>query len=294
MIKVNDITIAGFAPALMGIRNSYASWDKADSEYRTEYDIIKINRIGDSDNNIWCYDNVVFGDNDRKLAERLVKAGEPHCKFRRMIVVWMNITAPLYWWKQFDTYKVGTVANSESTMHNICDSEFSIGSFSSTKSLNHTEAFQAVLVELNKLRRFYIHCKEKNDKEGMAKWFDEIIKLLPESYNQKRTVMLNYSVLASIYQQRKHHKLDEWVTFCDIIEMFPHSWLFTTNKQGTQWLEYAKAKHQAKAMRKYGFTVKEIADEFGVSEAIIINWIGVEVDGRDNTSERHDEGEEHS
>ena len=294
MIKVNNITIAGFVPAIMGIRNSYASWDKTDSEYCTEYDIIKIEVNELYSTGIWCYDNVVFGDNDRKLAERLVKAGEPHCKFRRMIVVWCDITAPLYWWKQFDTYKIGTVANSESTMHNICDSEFNIGCFSSTTSLNHTEAFQAVIVELNKLRRLYIHCKEKNDKEGMAKWFDEIIKLLPESYNQKRTVMLNYSVLAGIYQQRKHHKLDEWRTFCDIIEMFPHSWLFITNKSGyTEWLEDAKVRHQAKVMRKNGKTIKEISDEFGVSEAIIINWIGVEVDG-DNTSERHDEGEEHS
>ena len=284
MIKVDNVFVGGFVPAFRSIRNSYASWDKSDNEYIINSFTTDIHPAKTL--TITRYDGVIFGDNDYKLAERLVRAGEPHCKFRRMITVWMDITAPLYFWKQFDTYKIGTVANSESTMHNICDSEFNIGSFSSTTSLIHNEAFLDVIVELNKLRRFYIHCKENNDKEGMAKWFDEIIKLLPESYNQKRTVMLNYSVLAGIYQQRKGHKLQEWRDFCDIIEMFPHAWIFTTNKSGyTEWLE--DARHKAKELRENGKTVKEIADEFGVSEAIIINWITVEGlnNGGDNKSE---------
>lgn len=278
MIKVDNIFIGGFVPALRSIRNSYASWNKADNEYITDKFITEID-YGNIPLLAIRYDGVIFGDNDYKLAERLIRAGEPHCKFRRMIVVWMDITAPLYWWKQFDTYKIGTVANSESTMHNICDHEFTNEDFSITDTVKRSEAFQSTLIFLNSLRRMYNSTKEK-------RYFDDIISALPESYNQRRSVMLNYSVLAAIYKQRKGHKLQEWKDFCDIIEMFPHAWIFTTNKSGyTEWLEDARQK--AKELRENGKTVKEIADEFGVSEAIIINWITGEGlnNGGDNKSE---------
>ena len=271
MIKVDNVFVGGFVPAFRSIRNSYASWDKSDNEYIINSFTIDVHPAKTL--TITRYDGVIFGDNDYELAKRLVKAGEPHCKFRRMIVVWMDITAPLYFWKQFDTYKVGTVANSESTMHNVTDSEFTNEDFSITDAVKRSEAFQSTLIFLNNLRRMYNNTKEK-------RYFDDIISVLPESYNQRRSVMLNYSVLASIYKQRKGHKLQEWKDFCEFIELFPHAWIFTTNKSGyTEWLEDARRK--AKELRENGKTVKEI------SEAIIINWITGEGlnNGGDNKSE---------
>ena len=166
----------------------------------------------------------IIGPNDLSLMMKLRKAGTDHRKFMRMIVVYVDITAPLYWWKEFDTYKVGTVANSCSTMHTIHKKEFTLEDFSCEHILDETftgEVIPMVLLEatikcLNENRAHYLSTKDK-------KYWWQMIQLLPTSYNQKRTVMLNYEVLANIYKSRKDHKLDEWHDFCDWIKTLPYS-----------------------------------------------------------------------
>lgn len=197
---------------VLGARNPLNSWDRSDSE---------IKYYGGD-----CYKGVFeVGHNDLVLMKKLAKAGTDHRKFMRMITVYLDITAPLYWWKEFDTYKVGTVANSCSTMHKIHAKEFTLDDFSH----EHLDQAMILVLEevifcLNTLRNWHIETKDKED------WY-QIIQLLPSSYNQKRTVMLNYEVLYNMYHARKNHKLDEWHTLCDWIETLPYSELITGNEK---------------------------------------------------------------
>lgn len=199
MIEISHVHIDGFEAAVRGMRNPMNSWDKSDSNFKTDI-------------NEW---HTWIGANDKKLMLSLVKAGPDHRKFLRMINVTMDIKAPLYWWKEFDTYKVGTVANSCSTMHKIHSKEFTIYDFSHehlTPPSMHI--LEAIISNLNSWRDSY---NNFNDKDY---WW-QIIQLLPSSYNQLRTIQLNYEVLFSIYFARKNHKLDEWRTFCEHMEKLP-------------------------------------------------------------------------
>lgn len=241
MIWFEHTEVMGWEAAIRGMRNPYNSWDKSDSKYlRQEDGHIIANRYE-------------IGPNDHDLMMRLVKAGTDHRKFMRMIMVYVDVTAPLYWWKEFETYKVGTVSNSCSTMHNITRDEFDTGMFSIEHLIHHkvdssTEfmisamtppmqkgevvwypinAFFAVVGMCEKWRQKYIEASKKNDQDAMKEAWWQIIQLLPTSYNQKRTVMMNYEVLANIYHARKHHKLDEWQKFCHWIESLPYSELIT-------------------------------------------------------------------
>lgn len=228
MIDISNTMIAGFVPAIRGMRNSFNSHEKSDTDF---YDFsIKYYPVPHRDDP-YVLDDINIGINDRKLMNKLVKAGEPHCKFRRMIQVWADINAPLFWWKQYDTYKVGTVANSESTMHSICDKEFTYEDFGiDLKYVNNEDActhWYDTLYILNKMRYSYLEVKDEGNNEQAAIIQRWIYEILPNAYMQKRTVNINYSVLAGIYKQRKHHKLNEWLDFCGWIESLPESWIIT-------------------------------------------------------------------
>ena len=202
-----------------GARNPMNSWDRMDS-YATY--------IEDPETlNTSPYEYFV-GPNDEKLMTDLTKGGSDHAKFRRMLPVHVTLSAPLYWWKQFDTYKIGTVSNSCSTMHKIQSKEFEFGDFSTE---NLTELAKLALAELvSQLemdRRCYLTAKADDNKQRAREHWDNMIQLLPTSYNQKRTVALNYEVLHTIYRQRRHHKLGEWHVFCDWIRSLPYSELIT-------------------------------------------------------------------
>ena len=216
MIKIENIDVYGFEAAIRGARNPMNSWDRMDS----------------------CYNNGEFeiGENDYKLLKNLTIAGPEHRKWNRMVTVTMDITAPLYWWKEFDTYKVGTVANSCSTMHKIQAKEFTLDDFSHDQLYEEKDGWiedengykwcctpiclETTVNTLNAYRYQYNKTKDK-------KYWWQMIQLLPTSYNQKRTVHLNYEVLGTIYHQRRHHKLDEWVEFCDTIKTLPYSEFIT-------------------------------------------------------------------
>ena len=171
-------------------------------------------------------ENDILGSSDLSLAKRLTVAGTDHRKFMRMITVYVDVTAPLYWWKEYDTYKVGTVANSCSTMHKIAAKEFTFDDFSYEHLNGHSEmVLEDVIKTLNAEREYYL---KSNDKSA---WW-QMIQLLPSSYNQKRTLMLNYEVLANIYKSRRGHKLDEWKTFCEWIDTLPYSELITDKING--------------------------------------------------------------
>lgn len=210
MIKIENTEVVGWEQAIRGMRNPMNSWSKSDSlffkEKRSEAHDLQTEPIPHSDDN-----GVIFGSNDLKLMEKLASNGPVHAKYRRMIVVYMDITAPLYWWKEFDTYKVGTVANSCSTMYKITDKEFTMDDFSHEHLFYSDGIFYSLIKLLNFCRNNYIETKDKD-------YWWQIIQLLPSSYNQKRTVMLNYEVLSNIYHSRKNHKLDEWRDFCKFIE----------------------------------------------------------------------------
>ena len=212
MIKIENIEVFGWRAAIRGMRNPMNSWEKSDSKF----DIgVNINYL-----QFECY---AVGPNDLALMKKLVKAGLDHSKFMRMINVFMDITAPLYWWKEFDTYKVGTVANSCSTMHKIQVKEFTVDNFSNEHLNTLGEHLLSETVKfLNVNRDYYLETKDK-------KYWWQMIQLLPSSYNQKRTVMLNYEVLANIYQHRRSHKLDEWREICKWIESLPYSEIITCN-----------------------------------------------------------------
>lgn len=235
MLKIENTDVIGWEAAIRGMRNPKNSWDKSDSYFIDQdgdmYDICGNHAP------FYCDDNgngYSIGKNDLDLMTRLRNAGTDHRKFMRMITVYLDITAPLYWWKEYDTYKVGTVANSCSTMHKIADKEFTIDDFSCEHLLNKavqyngyvsTAILEAVIGALNEFRKLYLETKNK------AYWW-QMIQLLPSSYNQKRTVMLNYEVLANIYKSRKNHKLDEWREFCHWIESLPYSELITGDTEG--------------------------------------------------------------
>lgn len=206
MIKIENIETFGWEAAIRGMRNPMNSWEKSDS-YMWE-------------SSGWFE----VGKNDLDLMARLCNAGTDHRKFMRMITVYMDITAPLYWWKEFDTYKVGTVANSCSTMHKIADKEFTLEDFSHEHLENSwLSHLKKTIKLLNEARDAYHWCNTDAKKE----WWWQMIQLLPSSYNQRRTVMLNYEVLANIYKSRKNHRLDEWRDFCETIKTLPYSGLIT-------------------------------------------------------------------
>lgn len=202
MIQIENVKISGWDAAIRGMRNPMNSWDRSDSLF-----------VNDN------YSEV--GEADLELMAKLAKGGSTHAKYRRMIVVTMDITAPLYWWKEFDTYKVGTVANSCSTMHKIAEKEFTLDDFSHEHLFDDEKAgavfvssINRTIADMNTARELYLETKDK-------KWWWQMIQLLPSSYNQRRTVMLNYEVLHHIYYDRRSHKLDEWRTFCDHILAMP-------------------------------------------------------------------------
>lgn len=232
MIKIENVQVTGFEPAIRGMRNPMNSWDKSDSS------ILPGVIMFDKCNDRWECNGYEFkiGPNDHKLMLKLAKAGSDHAKYRRMIVVYADILAPLYWWKEFDTYKVGTVANSCSTMHKIHEKEFSVEDFSHEHMTNITFKIlcNTIIPKLNLLRNYY-NSYEDITKHGPLSqrintkkdiWYS-MIQLLPTSYNQRRTVMLNYEVLAHIYKSRKDHKLDEWREFCEWIKTLPYSEIIT-------------------------------------------------------------------
>lgn len=196
MIKVENEEVFGWEAAIRGMRNPMNSWDKSDSYWDETYHI---------------------GFEDLNLMESLSHAGTDHGKFLRMINVTMDVTAPLYWWKEFDTYKVGTVANSCSTMHKIHEKEFTLDDFSH-EHLNKSslKPFNSLITELNVTRTLFLATKEKD-------YWWQMIQLLPSSYNQKRTIQLNYQVLKAIYAARRNHKLDEWREFCNWILQLPYA-----------------------------------------------------------------------
>lgn len=243
MLKTENAEVIGWEHAIRGMRNPKNSWEKSDSNWRYVAPAQRENHILASysdDSEFW------IGPNDADLMNRLRNAGTDHRKFMRMITVYLDITAPLYWWKEFDTYKVGAVANSCSTMHKIADKEFTLEDFSHEHllSMANNDAGDALFLNdannirvdgddllgliinvLNYYRGRYIKTKDK-------RYWWQMIQLLPSSYNQRRTVMLNYEVLANIYKSRRNHKLDEWHTFCDWIESLPYSELITGEKKG--------------------------------------------------------------
>ena len=253
MLKIENFEVLGWEHAIRGMRNPMNSWEKSDSNF-----------FDDSEGHVCniCQGRgsmslIDIGPNDYTLMKNLRNAGTDHRKFMRMITVYLDITAPLYWWKEFDTYKVGTVANSCSTMHKIADKKFTLRDFSceqlddiwayepEARSMaptiefeTHTDKITNYLLGpqdilyltvkmLNRCRDLYIQTKEK-------KYWWQMIQLLPSSYNQKRTVMLNYEVLANIYKSRRNHKLDEWHVLCDWIEKLPYTELITGKKKGDE------------------------------------------------------------
>ena len=200
MIKIEHGSVMNWENAIRGMRNPLNSWSKSDSVFTNGYNII--------------------GENDLALMVKLRNAGSDHRKFMRQILVSVDITAPLYWWKEFDTYKVGTVANSCSTMHKIHAKEFTLDDFSHEHLENaYLHGLKYIIALLNEAREMHSH-SEKLDKKSF--WW-QMIQLMPASYNQMRTVTMNYEVLTNVYHARKHHKLDEWHTLCEWIESLPYA-----------------------------------------------------------------------
>ena len=241
MIKLEKTRVVGWEPSIRGMRNPMNSWDKTDSE--TKYSVLEMEEVCPGVEALVekrCEPYISLGPNDHSLMMKLRNAGTDHRKFMRMLVVYVDITAPLYWWKEFDTYKVGTVANSCSTMHKIHAKEFTLDDFSCEKLFNNDsgcmeemnrfcseygiaglvfgsiEDLKYDIEKLNIYRQLFIKTKDKT-------WWEQMIQRLPTNYNQKRTVMLNYEVLANMYKSRKNHKLDEWHVLCDWIEELPYS-----------------------------------------------------------------------
>lgn len=253
MLKIENTEVIGWEHAIRGMRNPKNSWVKSDSGVCATHgpahcaDCVYTDCHADD---VEIGTKYILGPNDLNLMTTLRNAGTDHRKFMRMITVYLDITAPLYWWKEFDTYKVGTVANSCSTMHKIADKEFTLADFSCEhldREPYHRNRIESVIVDeditsphkvwmtpfdvlrctiemLNAYRENYLETKDKQD------WW-QMIQLLPSSYNQRRTVMLNYEVLANIYKSRRNHKLDEWHTFCDWIESLPYSELITGKEE---------------------------------------------------------------
>ena len=248
MIKLENFEVMGWEHAIRGMRNPMNSWENSDSTPPMNCVTCGVMRSADmprEQKDATChycrkYEGTI-GPNDHALMMKLVDGGPVHAKFRRMITVYVDITAPLYWWKEFDTYKVGTVANSCSTMHKIHEKEFTLEDFSTEhlmndeaftfplgggwRGLDAIELFNANIEALNNARTRFLTTNDK-------KYWWQMIQLLPSSYNQKRTVMLSYEVLANMYTWRKLHKLDEWRTFCNWIEELPYSEIITGGLEG--------------------------------------------------------------
>ena len=253
MLRIENTEVVGWKAAIRGMRNPTDSWDESDS-FIPCWQKTKCHECDANQKCAYYFEDgkpykkdEFIGSNDLDLMTRLRDAGTDHRKFMRMITVYVDITAPLYWWEEFDTYKVGTVANSCSTMHKITDKEFTIDDFSCEHLLSFTSegderkipfvnidpytergnmfspksVLELIIIPiLNRCRDRFFESKDK-------KYWWQMIQLLPSSYNQRRTVMLNYEVLANIYKSRKNHKLDEWHTFCAWIESLPYSELIT-------------------------------------------------------------------
>lgn len=226
MLKIENTEVVGWEAAIRGMRNPKNSWARSDSGYSY---IPEVHAV--IDDKLVLQDpagtQFCIGENDWSLMISLRNAGTDHRKYMRMITVYADITAPLYWLKEYDTYKVGTVANSCSTMHKIADKEFTMEDFSCEHigdvpncDPKYYSALEGVILALNEARHCFLDTKDK-------KYWWQMIQLLPSSYNQKRTIMLNYEVLANMYKSRKNHKLDEWHTFCDWIKSLPYSELIT-------------------------------------------------------------------
>ena len=255
MIKFEHTEVLGWEHAIRGMRNPFNSWQKSDSYFDGKYCDVCPHKDSYCDPNEPCF-NVVLGENDRDLMKRLRNAGTDHRKFMRMITVYVDIIAPLYFFKEFETYKVGTVSNSCSTMHKIHAKEFTLEDFSCEHLFDDyslegqltygcfdtgdddfcytsKDALQVICDILNHHRFMYLETKDK-------KYWWQMIQLLPSSYNQRRTVMLNYEVLANIYKSRKDHRLDEWHDFCDWIKTLPYSELITgakiEEKEDSPWI----------------------------------------------------------
>lgn len=232
MIKIEKVSVYVLEEAIRGMRNPMNSWNCSDSYHnKEEYDSLNGQKYVGASNVDYC-----VGYNDNKLMMNLAAGGPVHAKYRRMITVYLDITAPLYWWKEFDTYKVGTVANSCSTMHKITAKKFDTDDFSHEHlDVRTIEMLKSIVDILNDYRDLYVNyntndfeikgCLSKKDI-----WW-QMIQLLPSSYNQKRTVMLNYEVLVGIYRWRKEHKLDEWREFCRWIEQLPYSEIIIGEKE---------------------------------------------------------------
>ena len=224
MIKIENVSVYGWEAAIRGMRNPRNSWDKSDSAacYNTSCEEC----LAEKGCDFFTEDEFVAGENDLTLMKQLVKAGTDHRKFMRFITVTCDITAPLYWWKEADTYKVGTVSNSCSTMHTLPKKEFTLDDFSHEHLYNGEDKgtaflkdFEYTLAALNAARNLYLQTKDK-------KYWWQMIQLLPSSYNQRRTLMLNYEVLRNMYHARKNHKLDEWRDFCGWVESLPYMGVF--------------------------------------------------------------------
>lgn len=237
MIEIKNEEVMGWDAAIRGMRNPMNSWDKSDSGWNVEDRLLADDIIIEECSGLYY----AIGPNDYDLMKRLRNAGTDHRKYMRMITVYADITAPLYWWKEYDTYKVSTVANSCSTMHKIHDKEFTLDDFSSEHLFGSSLSILSDTInELNDWREIYHGGGVVYDRDGTKQTFEpkskdawwQMIQLLPSSYNQKRTVMLNYEVLANMYKSRKSHKLDEWRTFCQWIESLPLSELIIGEKRG--------------------------------------------------------------
>lgn len=211
MIKVEHIGVWGFEHAIRGMRNPLNSWDRSDSIYGEYY-----GRDENGDEVLLPYKTPMVGRNDLTLMQKLYVAGHPHRKYLRQIFVAMDITAPLYWWKEFDTYKVGTTANSCSTMHKIAAKEFTLDDFSTEHLVGLSlSTMNTVLYTLNSWRKDYLATKDKD-------WWWQMIQLLPSSYNQRRTVTMTYENVMNMLDYRQGHKLDEWNEFCKILLGLPY------------------------------------------------------------------------
>lgn len=240
MIEFEHTEVVGWEAAIRGMRNPMNSWERSDSQLCKSVDGFEDCRVGvhgscpRMDEGYFKEDIFCVGKNDFELMQRLARAGTDHRKFMRMIVVYVDVTAPLYWWKEFDTYKVGTVANSESTMHTITKKTFTRDMFSFDKvgNIGHwSDVCDTIITELNELRELYLMAVRDKESDSARAYWKILIELLPSSFNQKRTVHLNYEVLAKIWKERKSHKLSEWsgsFGFCqNFIKSLPYSELIT-------------------------------------------------------------------
>ena len=234
MIEFENVEVFGWESSIRGLRSPMNSWDNSDSWYGCKCGDYGKTESKYCDEHCTADCTFCIGDNDLDLMKKLIAAGSDHSKFMRMINVTLDITAPLYWWKEFDTYKVGTVRNSCSTMHKIHEKNFTLDDFSfedfevEDGEIFLSDCFTNVVADCEMLRKLFVET-------GNKKYWRGLIQLLPESYNQRATLMLNYEVLRNMYHSRKNHKLDEWVEFCKWIETLPYSELITGgNENGTQ------------------------------------------------------------